>query len=141
MPKYGNDQPNAGQVAMDQADRLRWLREAVAPSQAAVCRAVGLSKDSWNRMETGERRIDALTLAMFGRVFSVSTEYVVSGEPIGLPRHVLQLVLALEQRDAAGGRQEGSRPARTPEPSGASSSDTSPGRSMPGKAKRASGRR
>ena len=110
MPAYSDDSPEATALAARQAERLRRLRSATAKSQAAAARAAGVSKDAWNRMETGIYRINALALSRFGEAFDIPTEYVISGRLAGLPEHLSRVIAAIEAYDAVGVQQAAQAP-------------------------------
>ena len=112
------------------------LRRAVARNQAYAARAAGVSPDAWNRMETGNKRIDALPLARFAAAYKVPAEYVISGRlAANFEDHVARVIAAFEAQDEAL-RRPAATTERSQEPGEGASSRTSDERSTRGTGKR-----
>lgn len=58
--------------------RLTSARERANLTQAEVARALGIPQSRVSRMETGERRVDVIELAAFGRLYRRSLAWFVS---------------------------------------------------------------
>ncbi|MBU6190687.1 MAG: helix-turn-helix domain-containing protein [Betaproteobacteria bacterium] len=125
--------PEATEMQRAQARRLRRLREHLSESQIAAAGEAGVSKDAWNRMETGEHKISPLALARYGAAHDIAVEYVISGRLVGLPEPLMRVIAAVEAREEA---LRGSSPVGTAAPSRPTTAGKSAEKSTPGKGKR-----
>lgn len=135
MPKFSDESEEAQAVAVEQAARLRRLRERFGPVGPAHA-AAGISRDAWGRMERGETRIDAVALARWATHHGVSPEYVLTGGLSGLPGDLARELVQVELRDALEASRTAYSPASehqdTPEPCGNPGSATPRGRRVGG---------
>lgn len=76
------------------ARRLRQIRQVLEGNQAEVARNVGVSVHAWNRYELGARDIPLDALAAFCRFYAVSADWVLMGDLLSLPKHVLAALVA-----------------------------------------------
>ncbi|MBF0423249.1 MAG: helix-turn-helix transcriptional regulator [Magnetococcales bacterium] len=61
--------------------RLKAARQSVGLSQRDVCAALGVGTSAWNHWETGRRSPDLMTLIRFSKTYSISTDWILGGEP------------------------------------------------------------
>lgn len=82
----------------DVAERLTITREAMAWSQAELCRRSGISKQSWNNAETADERISVDNAIKLCRTTHVTLDWVYRGSRALLPANVLERINAGEKR-------------------------------------------
>ena len=81
--------PRARDIMADVGKRLRWAREVVADSQAALCRDLGgLDATAWNRWEKGNRYPDPIAMVRFCDAFGITMDYLYRGELRGVREDV-----------------------------------------------------
>lgn len=65
------------------AERLRQAREAAGLSQGDVARELNLPRPAISQIENGNRRVEALELARFAKLYSRPLSYFADDEPVG----------------------------------------------------------
>ena len=90
--------------------RIAALRRHAGLSQAELAQKLQISPSAIGMYEQGRREPSTQTLVALARLFGVSTDYLLTGEPAGQERAGLAAIL-LERIDAADRRLE-SRPDR-----------------------------
>lgn len=98
----------------EQAARLRRLREQLGLQAIDAAKLAGVSRWAWARMESGEKRIDTVSLARFlaFRPF-LGADYVVNGKFTGLPPELVKELVLREatHSPSSGGGAAGNGPA------------------------------
>ena len=71
---------------MEMAARLKEAREYLGLSQEEVATALNIPRPAISRIESGERKVDALELEQFSKLYTRPVQYFLSGEkPIDDP--------------------------------------------------------
>ncbi len=65
----------------DLGARVAWARKVAGLSQAALASQVGLDRSSLSRIETGERKVDALELVALGEALGRSIAWFTTADP------------------------------------------------------------
>jgi DNA-binding XRE family transcriptional regulator len=108
MAERSDNSVEASTLRIEQAKRLRRLRNRCGATQDEAAAAAHVTRDTWLRMEnTGSRgtRIDAVSLRRFCAFYDVPGEYVLSGDFIGLERHVIEEIVLLERAELASSKE------------------------------------
>jgi transcriptional regulator with XRE-family HTH domain len=83
-------------------DRLRLAREYLELKQEEAAEAVGLSRSALSLVENGRRKVDAVELACFAKVYNQSIEALTgASETPPLPESVQALARAASELSAA----------------------------------------
>jgi transcriptional regulator with XRE-family HTH domain len=75
-------------------DRLRKAREFLELTQDDAARAVGVSRPTLSQIENGHRKVDALELAKFAKIYGQSVELLSGSEATEIPEAVKHLARA-----------------------------------------------
>ena len=67
------------------AERLRQAREYLGLSQEEVAQQVGLSRPAISQIENGNRRVDAIELTKFAKLYQRPLGYFTGEQPVGEP--------------------------------------------------------
>lgn len=72
-------------------NRLRQVREAMPgnPSQAEICRELGIAPNTWNQYEKGERGISHEALRKLKVRYGIPSDWVINADPNRLPGDIL----------------------------------------------------
>jgi transcriptional regulator with XRE-family HTH domain len=85
------------------SERLKQAREYLDLSQDEVAKAVGLPRAAISLIESGQRRVEALELKKFARIYERPTSYFTGEEsPVRLPEeveHLARAAASLSSRD------------------------------------------
>lgn len=65
------------------AERLRQAREYLGLSQEEVAQHVGMPRPAVSQIENGNRRVDAIELAKFAKLYQRPVSFFTGEEPIG----------------------------------------------------------
>lgn len=68
------------------AERLRKAREEAGLSQEDVAQKLGLPRPAISQIEHGHRRVEAVELARFAKLYERSLAYFADEEPVGATR-------------------------------------------------------
>lgn len=86
------------------ADKLRESREYLGLSQEEVARELGIARPAISQIERGNRRVDALELATFARLYQRAIGFFTGEEPTEEPQQFALLKRAateLSEQDRA----------------------------------------
>jgi transcriptional regulator with XRE-family HTH domain len=75
-------------------ERLKKAREFLELTQDDAARAVGISRPSLSQIENGHRKVDALELTKFARIYGQSVELLSGSETSEIPEAVKHLARA-----------------------------------------------
>lgn len=82
------------QAWRDLGERLRKAREYVELTQDEAARVIGISRPSLSQVENGHRKVDAVELAAFAKLYNQSTEALTGTVPQAIPADVQHLARA-----------------------------------------------
>ncbi len=85
------------------AARLREAREAAGLSQEDVAQKLSLPRPAISQIENGHRRVEALELARFAKLYGRSLSFFADEEPVGSKRleALHRTAAALSEKDRA----------------------------------------
>lgn len=84
---------------LEMAARLKEAREYLGLSQEEVAAALNIPRPAISRIESGERKVEALELEQFARLYARSVQYFLSGEQ---PKEELEGKVAFAARALKG---------------------------------------
>lgn len=70
------------------AERLRQAREYLGLSQEEVAQQMGLPRPAVSQIEHGNRRVDAIELSKFAKLYQRPVSYFTGEEPVGEPPQI-----------------------------------------------------
>jgi len=76
-------------------DRLRWTRQALRSTQTRLAADLGVSAPRYNQWEKGKYVPDLMTLYRYKLVHGVSIDWILAGDPSGLPARILQQLIGI----------------------------------------------
>jgi transcriptional regulator with XRE-family HTH domain len=85
------------------AARLREARESAGLSQEEVAGSLGLPRPAISQIENGHRRVEALELARFAKLYARPLSFFADEEPVGAKRFdaLHRTAAALSEKDRA----------------------------------------
>lgn len=97
MDKPEDDKLADSRILADARQRLIIARKAVAPSQVAVARRLGLANSNqWTRYEVGERKPSLAVLVRFCDAYEVTLDFILRNVTDGLRPDLIPDLLALQ---------------------------------------------
>ncbi|MDP3172955.1 helix-turn-helix domain-containing protein [Phenylobacterium sp.] len=78
----------------DLGERLRKAREYLELTQDEAARVIGISRPSLSQVENGRRKVDAVELAAFAKLYGQSVETLAGAMPQQIPEDVQHLARA-----------------------------------------------
>ena len=83
-------------------ERLRKAREFLELTQDDAARAVGISRPSLSQIENGHRKVDALELSKFAKIYGQSVDLLSGAETPAIPdavQHLARATKNLSEKD------------------------------------------